>query len=258
MEKAAQNNQKGDEDDFSKDLYGNYGYMGSFFTKHPLTKIMDLDEGLKEQTIWIRGRVSNIRGKGNLAFLIMRDNMYNVQCVVSKSDKVSKQMLKFINNITKESIIDIQALVIIPPEEILSCTQKVELQVQQVFVLSRAIANLPFQLEDAGRKVDDNDEFDCGDKEDEKVEEKEGEERKQVKVGMKTRLDNRIVDLRTPSKQGIFRINSMVCQLFREFLYKHDFTEIHSPKMLGGTSEGGSNVFRINYFKTEGCLAQSP
>jgi len=110
-------------------------------------------------------------------------------------------------------------------------------------------------LEDAGRKVDDNDEFDCGDKEDEKVEEKEGEERKQVKVGMKTRLDNRIVDLRTPSKQGIFRINSMVCQLFREFLYKHDFTEIHSPKMLGGTSEGGSNVFRINYFKTEGCLA---
>ena len=36
------------EDDFSKDLYGNYGYMGSFFTKHPLTKIMDLDEGLKE------------------------------------------------------------------------------------------------------------------------------------------------------------------------------------------------------------------
>ena len=49
MEKAAQNNQKGDEDDFSKDLYGNYGYMGSFFAKHPLTKIMDLDEGLKEQ-----------------------------------------------------------------------------------------------------------------------------------------------------------------------------------------------------------------
>lgn len=117
-------------------------------------------------------------------------------------------------------------------------------------------------MEDAGRKVEENDEFDCGDKEDEKVEVKEEqkaeekeEEKKQVKVGMKTRLDNRILDLRTPSKQGIFRINSMVCQLFREYLYSNDFTEIHSPKMLGGTSEGGSNVFRINYFKTEGCLA---
>jgi len=47
----------------------------------------------------------------------------------------------------------------------------------------------------------------------------------------------------------------MVCQLFREYLYKNEFIEIHTPKMLGGTSEGGSNVFRINYFKTTGCLA---
>lgn len=50
----------------------------------------------------------------------------------------------------------------------------------------------------------------------------------------------------------------MVCQLFREFLYQNNFMEIHTPKLLGGTSEGGSNVFRINYFKTTGCLAQSP
>lgn len=168
-------------------------------------------------------------------------------------------MLKFINSITKESIIDIQATVTMPPEDIISCTQKVEMKVSQVFVVSRANGNLPFQLEDAGRRVEENDEFDCGDKEDEKMEQKEEEEeKKQVKVGMKTRLDNRVMDLRTPAKQGIFRINSMVCQLFREYLYKHDFVEIHSPKMLGGTSEGGSNVFRMNYFKTEGCLAQSP
>lgn len=46
--------------------------------------------------------------------------------------------------------------------------------------------------------------------------------------------------------------------LFREFLYKHDFTEIHSPKLLGGTSEGGANVFRLTYFDQPACLAQSP
>lgn len=46
--------------------------------------------------------------------------------------------------------------------------------------------------------------------------------------------------------------------LFREFLYKQDFVEIHSPKLIGGTSEGGANVFRLNYFDQEACLAQSP
>jgi aspartyl/asparaginyl-tRNA synthetase len=64
--------------------------MGSFFNQYPLVKIKDLTADMAQQTVWIRGRVSNIRGKGNLAFLVMRDNMFNVQCVVSKSDTVSK------------------------------------------------------------------------------------------------------------------------------------------------------------------------
>ena len=46
--------------------------------------------------------------------------------------------------------------------------------------------------------------------------------------------------------------------MYREFLYKNDFTEIHSPKLLGGTSEGGANVFRLKYFGQDCCLAQSP
>lgn len=54
------------------------------------------------------------------------------------------------------------------------------------------------------------------------------------------------------------RIQSGVCQLFREFLYKNGFTEIHTPKLLGGTSEGGANVFHLKYFGQDSCLAQSP
>ena len=54
------------------------------------------------------------------------------------------------------------------------------------------------------------------------------------------------------------RLQSGVCQLFREFLYTQGFTEIHSPKLIGGTSEGGANVFRLKYFDQEACLAQSP
>jgi aspartyl-tRNA synthetase len=51
------------------------------------------------------------------------------------------------------------------------------------------------------------------------------------------------------------RIQSAVGMLFREHLYKQDFIEIHSPKLIGGTSEGGANVFRLKYFNDEACLA---
>lgn len=37
----------------------------------------------------------------------------------------------------------------------------------------------------------------------------------------------------------------MVCFLFREFLLNNEFIEIHTPKLIGGSSEGGSNVFAL-------------
>ncbi len=71
-------------------------------------------------------------------------------------------------------------------------------------------------------------------------------------------MNNRIIDLRLPSNQAIFRIQSGVCTLFREYLLQNKFIEIHTPKLLGGSSEGGSDVFHVGYFKKKGCLAQSP
>jgi len=43
--------------------------------------------------------------------------------------------------------------------------------------------------------------------------------------------------------------------LFREYLIKNDFIEIHTPKLIAGTSEGGANVFKFKYFDREACLA---
>ena len=34
--------------------------------------------------------------------------------------------------------------------------------------------------------------------------------------------------------------------------------EIHTPKLIGGASEGGSDAFRLDYFGRDACLAQSP
>lgn len=87
-----------------------------------------------------------------------------------------------------------------------------------------------------------------GDVEEEKKEEESKDEKTRAIVQQKVRLDNRIIDLRVPTNQALMRIQSGVCQLFREFLYKNGFTEIHTPKLIGGSSEGGANVFKLKYF----------
>jgi aspartyl-tRNA synthetase len=71
-------------------------------------------------------------------------------------------------------------------------------------------------------------------------------------------LDNRILDLRTPANNAIFRIEAGVCSLFREHLAKKGFVEIHTPKIISAASEGGANVFKVSYFKGSAFLAQSP
>lgn len=112
-------------------------------------------------------------------------------------------------------------------------------------------------MADASRRVENQAE----ELDDFKAKEESKEESKEAKfpvVKQDVRLNNRIIDLRVPANQALMRLQSAVCQLFREHLYSQDFVEIHSPKLQGGTSEGGANVFRLNYFEQEACLAQSP
>lgn len=99
-------------------------------------------------------------------------------------------------------------------------------------------------------------------KKDDKKDKKKGgekkEEPKDIRVGQDIRLDNRWIDLRTPANHAIFRIQSRVCQYYRDYFINRDFIEIHTPKLTPGVSEGGAAVFRLKYFGTPACLAQSP
>lgn len=70
-----------------------------------------------------------------------------------------------------------------------------------------------------------------------------------IRVNQDTRLDNRVLDLRTPANQAIFRLEAGVCRLFRDILAGKGFTEIHTPKIISAASEGGANVFTVSYFK---------
>lgn len=78
---------------------------------------------------------------------------------------------------------------------------------------------------------------------------------KEITVSLKNRLDNRFFDLRVPATQAVFRLQAGVCKYFREYLESQDFLEIHSPKIIPGASEGGSEVFTFDYFGTKASLA---
>jgi aspartyl-tRNA synthetase len=66
------------------------------------------------------------------------------------------------------------------------------------------------------------------------------------------------VDLRTASSQGIFRIQSGISNIFRDYLDSKGFIEIHTPKLQGSATESGASVFEVNYFGRPVYLAQSP
>lgn len=107
-------------------------------------------------------------------------------------------------SITKESIVDIEGIVRCAPSKIESCSQKdVEVELKCVFVVSAAKPQLPLQIEDAARPVNEMDETTLN-----------------IRVNQDTRLDNRVLDLRTPANQAIFRVEAGVCKLFRDILTK--------------------------------------
>jgi nondiscriminating aspartyl-tRNA synthetase len=73
-----------------------------------------------------------------------------------------------------------------------------------------------------------------------------------------TLLDHRVLGLRNLQEASIFRTRSDLLRYIREYLYKNDFVEINTPKLVAGAAEGGAEVFKLDYFGKEATLAQSP
>ena len=73
-----------------------------------------------------------------------------------------------------------------------------------------------------------------------------------------TLFDHRAIGLRNMQEAKIFKIRSELLRYIREYLYKNDFVEINTPKLVAGAAEGGAEVFKLDYFGKEATLAQSP
>lgn len=72
-----------------------------------------------------------------------------------------------------------------------------------------------------------------------------------------TLFENRVVGLRNLQETAIFKIQAEVKESIRQYLRSQDFTEFNSPKLLPGATEGGAEVFKLDYFGQEATLAQS-
>ncbi|WJX16200.1 Aspartate--tRNA ligase 2, cytoplasmic [Trifolium repens] len=211
------------------------------------TRVEALNDSLENKPVQIRGRAQTIRPVGKkMAFLVIRENGFTVQCLVqTQPDLVSPQMVKFAAALSRESIVDVEGVVSIPAAPIKGATQQVEIQVRKLYIVSKAVPTLPINIEDAARsEVEIEKAIQAGEQ--------------LVRVNQDTRLNFRVLDLRTPANQGIFRIQSQVGNAFRQFLLTESFIEIHTPKLIAGSSEGGAAVFRLDYKGTPACLAQSP
>lgn len=72
-----------------------------------------------------------------------------------------------------------------------------------------------------------------------------------------TLFEHRVVGLRNLQETGIFKIQATVKESVRQYLHSQEFTEFNSPKLLPEATEGGAEVFKLDYFGKEATLAQS-
>lgn len=73
-----------------------------------------------------------------------------------------------------------------------------------------------------------------------------------------TLFEYRALNLRNLQEQKIFKIRASLLRYIREYLYAREFIEINTPKLIAGATEGGAEVFKLDYFGQEATLAQSP
>ncbi|MFI0795482.1 aspartate--tRNA(Asn) ligase [Micromonospora rubida] len=77
-------------------------------------------------------------------------------------------------------------------------------------------------------------------------------------ASLPTQLDHAPVALRHPRRSAALRISATAVAGFRAALDARDFVEIHTPKVVGSSTESGANVFALDWFGRPAYLAQSP
>ncbi|MDD6996038.1 MAG: aspartate--tRNA(Asn) ligase [Candidatus Borkfalkiaceae bacterium] len=180
-------------------------------------------EKYENQEVTIKGTVHNIRMMSDFAFVILRTARETVQCVYSEEFSSYRMPPE----LKEECAVKVTGKVV--AGETREGAKRYELQIHNVEILSHPAAISPVVIT-----------------------------KKQVQCDLNTNLDYRPVTLRNPRERAIFKIQEGIQRGFREFLISQNFTEVHTPKINFAGAEGGTNVFKLDYFGKQVYLAQSP
>lgn len=170
------------------------------------------------ENICIQGWVYKIRKLKSITFVILRDRSGLVQCVLDNKEFNVAEL-------TNESIISINGIV----KESKNSLNPFEIEVKNLEIISKVYEDLPIEVN-----------------------------KENLEVNLDTMLNNRVLSLRHPKVNSIFKVQNIIVNAFREFLNNNGFTEIHTPKIVKDGAEGGTEVFEVKYFENKAYLAQSP
>lgn len=199
------------------------------------------------EVVTFRARIHNLRKlSAHLLFLELRQQTATIQGILHEHGDITQYFLYWAEHLHVESVVLIKGVVQEPRAkqgEILGVSiHNLEIQIEEMHVEATPSEPLAFTVHEA--EVSRTEAA------------KEGDSRH--RVSDRARQHNRIIDLRTTASQGIFRIQSGICQAFRSHLHGLGFIEIHTPKLQGAASESGASVFKVDYFGRPAFLAQSP
>ncbi len=171
----------------------------------------------------LQGWVHILRDKGKIKFLILRDETGTVQITVPEK-KVSKEVFDVCGQLKPEYAVSVKGRVV-TAKQVESGVEVIPSRIRIINTSHR----IPIDVVEG--KVD---------------------------IDLDTRLNHRILDLRKPKINAIFRVQHSLVRFAREYLEANGFVEIHTPKIVAEATEGGANLFEIKYFDKKAYLAQSP
>lgn len=174
------------------------------------------------EVVHVAGHVHSMRDLGKVFFINVRDASGVLQTVVEKDS-----LLAIAREVSLETPVRISG-------KLVGQTSKnggFEIKVETLEPLAKVIDTPPVEL---------------------------SKDKKMDGLSMSTLLDYRPVTLRNPKVKAIFKIEAAITRAFREFLTGEHFVEIHSPKIVATGTEGGAQLFKLDYFGRTAYLAQSP
>jgi nondiscriminating aspartyl-tRNA synthetase len=174
------------------------------------------------EEIVVKGWLHKKRLLGGLTFLNVRDRSGLVQLVVKDKDEVEK-----LRGLQIGTVLTVTGSVVEEPR----APGGAELHDAKLEVMVAVTDELPIEIDKPLSHKPDN---------------------------LDTLFENRVIGLRNLQEAKIFRIRAGLLRYLREFLTDQEFVEINTPKILAGATEGGAEVFKVDYFGREAVLAQSP